>query len=266
MSEVKQHIFQNITDEDWVAVAVHGGGGISFHRSHPAVKMFESISNFKVVYSVELPNHGRRGKSSKWFDVDEALRNVKEELQNKIAGKRVVFISYSVGGVLISKLWWTFKKTIDPKSICILTGCGLRLELHRKAVEDFWTVEYTLKNNKSMMEKAHGGDWELTIKSVNPWLARGASSWMTSGELQQLNAPESKMYFVIGTDPEEPFDISDITFALDKFSCSDKVYTIPSDHWSYFNKKWDFVQSAYLAILKKSCNLEPGPKLTQSKL
>ncbi len=103
-----------------------------------------------------------------------------------------------------------FTKASSPNSIAIFLGAGTRSELtNREAIDKFWN-SLSAFDAKSM-ERAHGPDWQITIRSVATWLHADSPLWLISADRARLfsdfyNNP--KIFFIIGSDfHSEPFSV-----------------------------------------------------------
>lgn len=98
----------------------------------------------------------------------------------------------------------------NPESIAIFIGTGIQSELKKRAwIDAFWTKEgFEATKTDKNMEKLHGKDWTLTIRSVLHWLKADSSLWLAH-EVQaaMLNNRNSRIFFVCGTDSTEAFDL-----------------------------------------------------------
>jgi hypothetical protein len=250
MAHCFEHSFTEYHDNSWIGVVIHGGGGTAFAKDHPLVKYLSSQIACSHVYSLELPNHGKREKSSKWNDAHTSLENIYDTIRYKIISKRVIFIGYSVGAIFIIKLWPKLKEIIHKDSVAIFTGTGLRVGRFRKEIDQFWTEEdFKTSGRYKSMSQLHGDDWSMGIKAVYEWLSPKSLLWCNERELKIITSDFEKIFFVCGTENFEPFDLDDVLFSFDKRSAIKKVFTVPSDHWSYFSKKWVTVKATYDMIL-----------------
>jgi hypothetical protein len=249
------------TDDGWISVAVHGGGGPSFPQNHVIFKFIES--NYPQVskhYSVELPNHGKREKSTQWYDAQIVLDHLYNLLKDKIDGKKVVFVGYSVGGIFMIKSWFRFKKIMHKDSFAVFIGTGIRMTVLRKEVEEFWTEKYFLDNKRDKtMAYVHGKDWLMSVDSVHSWLSEDSAIWVNTHQLNQIK--NERMYFICGTHPHEAFHIDDILFAYDIKSAASKTFGVYIDHFSYFSTHWYIVEKVMDLIFKQCL-----PETIKSKL
>jgi len=89
---------------DWIALLVHGGGGTMIPENHPTVKFLWNHQISKVL-SLELPMHGQSTEDI-FKTADAAIEEIRREIEPKIQKKKLFLIGYSIGGILLTKLWY----------------------------------------------------------------------------------------------------------------------------------------------------------------
>jgi len=221
--------------QDWICIVGHGGADKIWSENHTAVKYL--FNYFPIIYSLELPAHGKSTTVAK--PATEALKEVREILEPKVKSRKVCFVSYSLSSFFFYKLLilWKENKYIDPYSLCISIGCGLNCDTNEAGVRWFWKTE-TFKNlgKDVLLKNVHGENWSSTLESCRNWMFQESDNlFPNEAERQVICSEKERIHFIIGT-REQAFAISDIAFAMESKASAKKNNsgTFRSFHLLYY--------------------------------
>jgi pimeloyl-ACP methyl ester carboxylesterase len=137
------------TSTDWCAVVAHGGGQIHYGNIHPLVKFL--LLRVRTVYSFDIPQHGSYSRTLLENPVRDAVQQVHDTISPIIQNKKIIFVAFSVGGLLLMKQWARIT-SICLDYIGIFIGIGLRgdIELCKKWTS-FWDAETIIAQKRDRM-------------------------------------------------------------------------------------------------------------------
>jgi hypothetical protein len=229
----------------FIAVLVHGGGQTHYSKDHPLVTLVQDFVS--IIYSVELPVHGKHSAMILQDPVQDSIDIVYTLLEPIVRDRNVLFISFSVGGLIILKNWSKLV-SLTSKHVGIFIGCGIvGNHADAKRWEQFWAKDVIQAQKRDViMQKLHGDDWPNTAQFVQFTTTSDPEMKMYCNEKERSSilADSKNVVFMIGSE-EQVFNME--SAILNSLSYQERTNFINSrslvevhkvDHFSYFSKGW----------------------------
>jgi hypothetical protein len=223
----------NGNGKDLYAVVGPGSTQLVFDESHPIIKVL--VNCCKEIYSFDLPGHGTdQLKEDQILSIDKAIEQLYLTLESKIKYKRIILVGFSLGGLMLLKLW---KKlvTISTDIYGCFIGCGFKIDAsNRQNVQNFFSPEFYSKFGwEGLMLKIHGKTWKTLLANIKSWLQPNSYLFLTIDEINHLMENKEKIVFILAK-KDQSFTINAINFD-NMFDFNIKI--IKGDHFSYFSPR-----------------------------
>jgi hypothetical protein len=241
---------------DWCAVVAHGAAQLPYCQKHPLVKDLQQFVS--SIYSILLPLHGPNSSKPLENPVQDALDQIYNELAPLIRGKKVIFIAYSLGALLLMKQWERVR-TLCKCYIGVFVGSGLTTtEEKQSKCKQLWDPSFITKQNRDHFYKElHGSTWRNTFMFLQFTACSDEQELYCSPKERDILLQDRNVYFFNGGN-DQLFPIETVqTFTTSESKC--KIFVVEKlGHFDYFTRGWVSTRPLVQQVIQTS--------VTKSKL
>jgi hypothetical protein len=219
--------------KDLYALVGPGSTQLRYQESHPIIQIL--MEYCREVYSFDLPGHGiNQIKEGQSIQIDEALDQMFLTFKEKIQNKKLILVGFSLGGLILLKLWKKIALVSSNIFGCFL-GCGFKIDAsNREKVEHFFSPNiYSKFGWEEFMLENHGKEWKTLLFNIKEWLQPYSNIFLSISEINEILGYREKILFILSK-RDQSFSINAINYG-NMFNF--KVNIVRGDHFSYFSPR-----------------------------